>query len=97
MKTRPPAGRNTGQTPARSSARTDVPPPNGPGLPPDAPTTSAPVPPPPPHTAAKTSRDTRGKATSWCTAEVPLQLVAPSCLSPFQRFLHKQFNFFQQP
>src|SRR5579864_9440354 len=85
-KTRPRAGRSGGVPKVASFAWTDVPQPNGPGLPPDAPTTLAPGLPPLPHTAAKTSRDTRGKATSWCTAEVPLQLVAPSWVSLFQRF-----------
>src|SRR5438874_8243139 len=85
-KTRPLAGRNGGVPKVASFAWTDVPQPNGPGLPPDAPTTLAPGLPPLPHTAAKTSRDTRGKATSWCTASVTLQLVAPSWVSLFHGF-----------
>src|SRR5579864_9820824 len=92
-KTRPRAGRNGGEPLATiCSAWTDVPQPKGPGLPPDAPTTLAPGLPLLPHTAAKTSRDTRGKATSWCTAEVALQLVAPSCVSLFQGFCYSAFT-----
>src|ERR671938_807962 len=87
-KTRPLAGHSGGIPKVASFARTDARPPNGPGLPPDAPTTLAPGLPPLPHTAAKTSRDTRGKATSWCTASVTLQLIAPSWVSLFQRFRH---------
>src|SRR5439155_1156715 len=48
-------GRNDGGTLANSSARTDVPPPNGPGLLPDTPTTSAPG--PLLRTATKTGRN----------------------------------------
>src|SRR5260370_16108472 len=54
-KTRPRAGRNGGVPKVASSARTDVPPPNGPGWRPDAPTTSAPK--PLPQTAAQTSHE----------------------------------------
>src|SRR5258708_10440617 len=49
------AGRNGGEAGAASSARTDVPPPNGPGWRPDAPTTSAPK--PLPQTAGQTSHE----------------------------------------
>src|SRR5256885_6979941 len=63
-KTRPLAGHNGGVPKVASSARTDVPPPNGPGWRPDAPTTSAPK--PLPQTAVQTSheplRATPGKA-----------------------------------
>src|SRR5438132_2119606 len=54
-KTRPLAGRNGGEALAASSARTDVPQPNGPGWRPDAPTTSAPK--PLPQTAGQTSHE----------------------------------------
>ena len=54
-KTRPLAGRNGGEALADSSARTDGPPPNGPALLPDAPTTSAPK--PLPQTAGQTSHE----------------------------------------
>src|SRR6266699_2838094 len=47
-RTRPPAGHKGGNSLAnKHTAPTDVPPPNGPGLRPDAPTTWAPGPPPP--------------------------------------------------
>ena len=36
--------------------------------------------------SAATSRDTRGNATSWCTATVTLQLGAPAWAARFQRF-----------
>src|SRR5204863_4548399 len=96
-KTRPRAGRNGGVPKVASFAWTDVPQPNGPGLPPDAPTTLAPGLPPLPHTAAKTSRDTRGKATSWCIASVTLQLVAPSWVSLFQRFCNSSVRLNKRP
>src|SRR5690348_16475961 len=54
-KTRPLVGPNTGEPQADSSARMDVPPPNGPGWRRDAPTTSAPK--PLTQTAAQRSRD----------------------------------------
>src|SRR5258708_37964052 len=54
-KTRPWAGRSGGVPKVASFAWTDVPQPNGPGLPPDAPTTSEPK--PLPHTAGQTSHE----------------------------------------
>src|SRR5260221_11790986 len=75
--TRPPAGHKAGNSLAnKHTAPTDVPPPNGPGLRPDAPTTWEPG--PPPQTAAKTSRD-----LSISTAAAVVCSAASSCLSPF--------------
>src|SRR5258707_5349412 len=55
---------------ANNITRTAVPPPNGPGLRPDAPTTWAPGPPPPPHTAAKTSREPCDQHRLRCTEKM---------------------------